>query len=439
MNWVRRAIRPSLTPSWSRQSSTGCFSYQRGPIPAPRGQHPTLRTFRSRSEVRRDSGYTDGARQSDHRGPQDMRGPTIDAPGRPVPGVIATALDRALEKDNWKMRFGMAASILLAIGATVVASGAQAPKPTATDDDAAEGWTLPRTPWGDPDLQGVWTNETITPFERPEELQGREFLSDQEATEIEQSLAARRAAADGTSPPGSVGGYNQFWLDSGTEVLPSLQTSLVVDPPNGRVPTRPSAEATRDYNTTHSTDTYEYMSVWDRCITRGVPGSIFPAGYNNAYRILQTPKYVAILYEMIHDARIIPLDGSPHVNPKIQLWMGDSRGRWEGETLVVDVTNFTPKGWIASNAASRRIKGIPQTQALHVVERFARVDADTINYGVTIEDPEIYTRPWTIEMPLTRDPEYVMYEYACHEGNKAVELTLGGARALEKAAQGSPE
>ena len=119
--------------------------------------------------------------------------------------------------------------------------------------------------------------------------------------------------------------------------------------------------------------------------------------------------------------------------------MGDSRGRWEGETLVVDVTNFTPKGWIATNTASRRIKGIPQTQALHVVERFTRVDADTITYEVTIEDPEIYTRPWTIAMPLTRDPDYVMYEYACHEGNKAVELILGGARALENAAQASPE
>ena len=337
------------------------------------------------------------------------------------------------------MRYGDVASIALAFGATFVAASAQEPAPAAIVEDTAKSWTLPRTPWGHPDLQGVWTNETITPFERPEELQGRAFLSDQEATEIEQLVAARRAAADGTSPPGSVGAYNQFWMDSGTEVLPSLQTSLVVDPPNGRVPTRPSAEARRDYYKAHSTGTYEYMSVWDRCITRGVPGSIFPAGYNNAYRILQTPKFVVILYEMIHDARIIPLEGGQHVSPKIQLWMGDSRGRWEGETLVVDVTNFTPKGWIATNTASRRIKGIPQTQALHVVERFTRVDADTINYEVTIEDPEIYTQPWTIAMPLTRDPEYVMYEYACHEGNKAVELILGGARALEKAAQASPE
>ena len=322
-------------------------------------------------------------------------------------------------------------AIAVAIGAVAAPAHPQTP---IQAEGPAENWTLPRTVWGDPDLQGVWTNETITPFERPAEMQGKEFLTDGEATTIEESLAARRAASDGTSPPGSVGGYNQFWLDSGTQVLSTRQTSLVVDPPDGRVPTRPSAEATRDYRKAHAGDTYTNMSVWDRCITRGVPGSIFPAGYNNAYRILQTPGYVAILYEMIHDARIIPLEGGPHVDPAIRLWMGDSRGRWEGDTLVVEVTNFTNKGWIASNAASRRVKGIPQTEALRVVERFTRTSADTIRYEVTVEDPEIYTRPWTIAMPLTRDPEYVMYEYACHEGNKAVELILGGARALEAAA-----
>ena len=300
-------------------------------------------------------------------------------------------------------------------------------------------WTLSRTPWGAPDFRGVWTNETITPFERPVEQEGKEFLSDEEANAIEEGVALRRAASDGTSPPGSVGGYNQVWLDSGTKFLSSRQPSLVVHPPNGRVPTRPSAEAQRDYNRARQGDSYVHMSVWDRCITRGVPGSIFPAGYNNAYRILQTPEYVAILYEMIHDARIIPLGGGAHVGEGVRLWMGDSRGRWEGDTLVVDVTNFTDKGWIASNSASRRIKGIPQTGDLHVVERFRRVSEDTIEYEVTIEDPEVYTSPWKIAMPLTLDPEYVLYEYACHEGNMAVELVLGGARAVEKADQGTSE
>jgi hypothetical protein len=305
--------------------------------------------------------------------------------------------------------------------------------PIASAEDS--GWTLPRTPWGHPDLQGMWTNETITPFERPVEQEGKTVLSEEEATSIEDSVAKRRAASDGTSPPGTVGGYNQVWLDSGDRFLSSRQTSLVVDPPNGRVPTRASAEARRDYNRAHQGDSYVHMSVWDRCISRGVPGSMFPAGYNNAYRILQTPDHVAILYEMIHDARIIPLDGEAHVGDEIRLWMGDSRGRWEGDTLVVEVSNYTDKGWIASNSASRRIKGIPQSEKLKVVERFTRVSEDTIQYEVTIEDPEIYTAPWKIAMPLTNDPGYVMYEYACHEGNMAVELVLGGARAMEKTDQ----
>ena len=325
----------------------------------------------------------------------------------------------------------MSHSILAFIALAICAA------PAAPADETE--WTLPRTPWGDPDMQGVWTNETITPFERPVEQEGKEFLSDNEAAAIEAGVAQRRTASDGTSPPGSVGGYNQFWLDSGTEFLSTRQTSLVVDPPDGRVPTRPSAEARRDYNRSRQGDSYVYMSVWDRCISRGVPGSIFPAGYNNAYRILQTPGHVAILYEMIHDARIIPLEGGGHADDGIRLWMGDSRGRWEGDTLVVEVRNYHDRGWIASNSASRRIKGIPHTEDLYVVERFKRVSEDTIEYEVTIEDPEIYAGPWKISMPLTLDPEYEMYEYACHEGNMAVELILGGARATEKAQQGTSE
>ncbi len=315
-------------------------------------------------------------------------------------------------------------SLLLAVLAGTLAGGVLR---------AEEAWTPPRTPWGDPDLQGVWTNETITPFERPAEQAGKEFLTGDEATAIEERVARNRAASDGASRPGSVGSYNQFWLDSGTRFLPSRQTSLVVDPPDGRVPTRPSAEAKRDFNYAREGDSYAYMSVWDRCITRGVPGSIFPAGYNNAYRILQTPDHVAILYEMIHDARIIPLNAGRHADDGIRQWMGDSRGRWEGDTLVVEVRNFNGKGWIASNSAARRIKGIPHTEDLRVVERFRRVSDDTIEYEAVIEDPGIYTSPWTVAMPLTLDPEYILFEYACHEGNKAVELGLRGARAAEAA------
>ena len=310
--------------------------------------------------------------------------------------------------------------------------------PAAAGQSDASGeaqWTVGRTSWGDPDLQGMWTNETITPFERPAQYRGRAFLTAAEAARIERDVAARRAAGDGKSAPGNVGSYNQVWMDSGDKVLSTMQTSLVVEPADGIVPTRDSAAAKRDYNKAHEGDHYRHMSVWDRCITRGVPGSMFPAGYNNAYRIAQIPGYVVIFYEMIHDIRMIPLDGRPHVSKNIRLWMGDSRGRWEGDTLVVDVTNFTDKGWIANNGAARRIKGIPQSEKLRVVERFTRTDEDTIRYEVTIEDPEMYTAPWKVSMPLTRDPEYRIYEYACHEGNTAVELILGGARAEEAAAR----
>ena len=329
----------------------------------------------------------------------------------------------------------------MSVVATAVAVVSLAALPVAGQAPAAaaDTWTPPHTSWGHPDLQGIWTNETITPFERPDELSGKEFLSEEEASELEQQTAQKNAAADGTSPPGTVGGYNRFWFDSGSEVLSTRQTSLVVDPPDGKVPVRPEAEAKRDDNRAHSTESYEHMSLWDRCITRGVPGSMFPTAYNNAYQILQTPGHVVILYEMIHDARIIPLDGGPHVGPKIRLWLGDSRGHWEGNTLVVDTTNFTDKGRVESRGASQRIMGLPQSEALHVVERFTLVEADTIGYEVTIEDPEAYTKPWKVTMPLKRDQDYQMFEYACHEGNTAIGLILGGARADEKAAEEEAE
>ena len=329
----------------------------------------------------------------------------------------------------------------MSVVATAVAVVSLAALPVAGQAPAAaaDTWTPPHTSWGHPDLQGIWTNETITPFERPDELSGKEFLSEEEASELEQQTAQKNAAADGTSPPGTVGGYNRFWFDSGSEVLSTRQTSLVVDPPDGKVPVRPEAEAKRDDNRAHSTESYEHMSLWDRCITRGVPGSMFPTAYNNAYQILQTPGHVVILYEMIHDARIIPLDGGPHVGPKIRLWLGDSRGHWEGNTLVVDTTNFTDKGRVESRGASQRIMGLPQSEALHVVERFTLVEADTIGYEVTIEDPEAYTKPWKVTMPLKRDQDYQMFEYACHEGNTAIGLILAGARADEKAAEEEAE
>jgi len=292
-------------------------------------------------------------------------------------------------------------------------------------------WTPPRTPDGQPNLQGVWTNATITPFERPANLRDKTFLTEAEAAAVERQ-AARTREDDGPPRTGDVGSYNQFWFDSGERVVSTRRTSLVVDPPDGRVPLRPEAEAARRNNLTHEGDSYEFMSVWDRCITRGVPGGMFPAGYNNAYQIMQVPGYVVIHYEMIHEPRIIPIDGRPHLPPQVRLWNGDSRGRWEGNTLVVDTTNYNNKGWIATSAAAGRIKGVPQTDTLHVVERFTPVDANTITYEATIDDPAMFTRPWTLSIPLHRDRGYTIYEYACHEGNRAVEGALRGARAGEK-------
>jgi hypothetical protein len=161
---------------------------------------------------------------------------------------------------------------------------------------------------------------------------------------------------------------------------------------------------------------------------------MFPAGYNNAYQIVQTPGYVMIAHEMIHEARLIPVDGRPHLDKDIKMWTGDPRGRWDGKTLVVETTNFNGLGWIATNAASARIRGVPHSDALKLVERFTRVDADTINYEVTIEDPNVYTRPWTVAIPLTRDDSYQIFEYACHEGNHAIENVLSMARNAEKRA-----
>src|ERR1700682_1068984 len=332
------------------------------------------------------------------------------------------------------MDFRMSHRILLAIGSVMLCvalpASAQAPAKAAP----GKPWTQGRTPDGQPDLQGIWTNPTITPFERPVELAGKAYLTEQEAAELEKRAAAQNSE-DAPSRPGDVGAYNRFWFDSGSKVVGTRQSSLVVDPPDGRVPVKPAAEAKRDYDAAHITDSYEYMSLCDRCITRGIPGAMFPAGYNNAYQIVQTPGYVVILSEMIHNTRVIPVDGRPHSPASVRLWDGDSRGHWEGQTMAVDTTNYNGKGWISTSAAGGRIKGIPQSEALHVVERFTRTDANTIRYEVTIDDPNVYTKPWKVLIPLTRDADYTIYEYACQEGNEAIGNILRGARAHDPAAK----
>jgi hypothetical protein len=328
----------------------------------------------------------------------------------------------------------MLASFVVAALAIPNSSAGQAPAALRGTDRMA----VPRTPDGRPDLQGTWTNATLTPLERPRNLEGRQFLTEAEVREMELQTAGRRAAADERAPApatagGNVGSYNNVWLDQGDRVLSTRQTSLVVDPPDGRVPVRPEAEAHRDEYLRRSGEAPEFMSVWDRCISRGAPGWIIPAGYNNAYQIIQTPDYVVIHAEMIHDARIIPLTNRAPLPAHVKLWEGDARGRWEGDTLVVETTNFTNRNWIATSAASGRIKGIPQSEGLRIVERFTRISPSEIAYEARIEDPAVFTRPWTLAFPLTRDDSYRLYEYACHEGNYAVENILRGARYEERA------
>jgi hypothetical protein len=295
-------------------------------------------------------------------------------------------------------------------------------------------WTTPRTADGHPDFQGMWGNKTLTPMERPEGVSA--FLTDEQMANTNQEYISAEAARDAApaqrySAGGNIGGYGSYWLDAGDEVLSTGQTSLIVRPANGRAPIKPWALKTKAYNLAHNGDHYQHMSVWDRCLSRGVPGSMLPAGYNNAYRIVQTADHIAIQHEMIHDVRIIPLSDQPYINSKIKQWMGDSRAYFDGDVLVVESKNFHGRGWIASSGAGARLKGILTTTEQRVVERYERVSAETILWTVTIDDPNVYTEPWTISMPLTADPDYEIFEYACHEGNYAVPNALGGQRVIE--------
>jgi len=299
----------------------------------------------------------------------------------------------------------------------------------------AAAWLLvlaiPVTARAQSDLQGTWTNGSLTPFERPAALAAKAFFTPEEAAAEERQATERRNNSRNRRP-GDVGSDNEAFVDSGYKLVSTRQTSLVVDPPDGRIRIRPEAEKKRDFNLA-SLDTFETMSPWDRCITRS-PTNLFPAAYNNAYQIVQTTNYVMIMSEMIHEARIIPLDGRPHVPTGLGQWLGDSRGRWEGKTLVVDTTNFHDRGWIATHAGTGRLRGVPHSKALHLVERLTRVDATTLIYEATVDDPEMFERPWTFSMPFVKSDDYTIYEYACHEGNEATGLMLRGARRLEREA-----
>ena len=306
------------------------------------------------------------------------------------------------------------------------ASGEEAQVQTATGDPG----TPPRTPWGVPDLRGIWDYRTLTPLQRPEELAGKEFLTDEEAAEFKETrfelLGGRANAISGD------------WWDFEAELIADKRTSLIVDPLDGRIPpftpeAREQLEAHEEAHSKHPADSWEDQRLADRCIlgyTAGPPIlPVFPV--NNNVQIFQTPRYVALLNEMIHDVRIVPLDGRPHIGEDIRQWHGDSRGRWDGDTLVVDTTNFTDLShfWWGGHSAWRASR-----PTLHLVERFTRVDAATLLYEFTVDDPATWTKPWSGAVPM-RKSEGPIFEYACHEGNYDLPSILRLGRFQEKAAE----
>ena len=336
---------------------------------------------------------------------------------------------------------------LVAAVVVVLAGVVLGPVPAAGQEAAS------LTPWGHPDLQGTYTNKTITPLERPADLGGRELLSAEEVANLEQEVAnrnadllarpARRTEATvsvDVGEDGAPGFYNNLWLDGGT--TSTGRTSIVVDPPDGRLPAltpeaqqddaaRLAARITRGPAAT-STD----MDLNDRCMLWSVGPPMLPTGYNNNYLILQTPDYVVIHVEMIHDTRIIPLDGRPRLGQPIPQWLGEMRGRWEGDTLVVetrDIARSAEGSSFGNDVVRIRAANGGRTDSLRVVERFTRVDADTLRYEFTIEDPTRWMSPWSGELPLRRTDES-LFEYACHEGNYSIVNMLSGARAEERAA-----
>ncbi|MBM3771531.1 MAG: hypothetical protein FJW27_09675 [Acidimicrobiia bacterium] len=305
----------------------------------------------------------------------------------------------------------------------------------------AQGSKVPRTAWGKPDLSGVWDFRTITPLERPAELGNKEFLTEEEAAKAEQDVIERnrrlnerpaeRTTAGGNvdfREDGSPGFYNNFWLDGGTKPVGTRRTSLVIDPPSGRLPAltpaaQRRAEERRAYLREHPADSAQDRSASDRCLVGFNAGPpLTPGGYNQNLQISLTKDHVALVTEMIHTARIVPLDGRPALPPQIRQWSGASRGHWEGDTLAIETANFNQqRGWRGA------------TGSMRLIERLTRIDADTLEYKYTVIDPETWTSPWTAAIPLRRS-ELPMYEYACHEGNYSMTNILSGQRAAEKEA-----
>jgi len=310
------------------------------------------------------------------------------------------------------------------IGIALVAAVPGRAQQPAAPDRAARPWTQPRTSWGDPDLDGVWTsdNNFSVPLERPAEVANKELL---DGADLENALRARSKTIAAVADGGVVGAGPSHWYENLT--ARSRRSSLIIDPPDGRLPAltpearRRAAAAADARRGRGPSDSWTDRSLWDRCITVGLPSVMFPTGYNNNVQILQAPGFVTVTHEMMHDSRVVPLDGRPHVSPGIRHYMGDSRGRWDGNTLVIDVTNFHPN-------TNYRGSG----DSLHLIERYTRTGPNAMRYEVTIDDPRTFERPWTAVLDL--ESQGPMYEYACHEGNRGLENILRAARLDERAA-----
>jgi hypothetical protein len=329
----------------------------------------------------------------------------------------------------------MKAQLFLASGLAVgcLAFGQTAPK-TQTS------YNPPKAAWGDPDLQGVYTTDDLNgvPMARPEKYGTRRYLTEQEFADRAKEVNSEKSTIDTGIRPTT--GFWSLVKDAGVDAAAapaqwieyakhaSRLTSLVVDPPDGRIPPlTPEGEKRRAAQPNYFNmrpASWEDLSSYDRCITRGVTGSFFPSIYGNGSEIFQMPGMVAIRYEMIHETRLIPLDGRPHVSAGLPSFMGDPRGHFEGNTLVVETANFV--------GGKVDVGGVPYSEDLKLVERFTRVASDTIDYQVTITDPKTFTAPWTVEFPIRHEPGYQIFEYACHEGNHAMHNRLSAARALDR-------
>jgi hypothetical protein len=378
---------------------------------------------------------------------QPVRNRTTAYPSPLIAHILITNMEAEMHLRNLTFAGAVSVflSLLLLVGLTLVGGQAIAQSIDAKTAKTATGsYTPPRTPDGHPDLQGIWANNNATPLERPKELAGREFLTEQEVAALKSKadelfsgegdaafgdtvfstvLANVKGTKSGfKSTDGGTGDYSSVWTVKRDW---NNRTSLITDPPDGRLPEMtPEGQARRDANTearNRPPAGPEDRALQERCITYGSPSLV--AGYQSGYQIVQTPTAVAVMTEMIHDTRVIPLDARPALPPGIHQWLGNSRGHWEGDTLVIETANYKPRSFMSLSS-----------EKLHVTERFSRTGAEDLKYEITINDPGTWTKPWSLMIPLKRSSG-PLFEYACHEGNYGLEGILAGARAEEKAGQ----